>query len=196
MPDAELTAADRLRIMDEALRFAEVGLYRYRFDGTLLDINEAAFTILGLDRLFASPADVIGRNIEDLIVYTGPKRRVRDLIRSRGAARNVLYPFRTLSGEERWVIHDSFPVMEPALGEEVVQAIIKDVTEGHLREEALRESEERLRRIVETITDAIVILDVEGRYRFANPAAERILGLPRDEITRRRYDDPAWRAGE
>ncbi len=193
MANTELNAIDRLRIQEEALRFAQVGLYRYRFDGTLLDMNQAAFEILDLGGRFASPAAVIGLNIEDLIIYTGPRRRVRNLIRMRGGARNVLYPFRTLSGQEKWVVHDSFAVIDPALNEQVVQAIIKDVTADHLREEALRASEERLKRIMETITDAIVIINMEGRFTFANPAAERIFGLSRDTITQRKVGDPAWR---
>ena len=193
MANAPPTALDRLRILEEALRFAQVGLYRYRFDGTVIDMNEAAFDILDLEERFRSPADVIGRNIEDLIVYIGPRRRVRNLIRSRGEARNVLYPFRTLAGVEKWVVHDSFPVADPATGEEVVQAIIKDVTEAHEREAALRASEERLVRVVETIADGITILDSNGRITFANAAAEAILGLTRSAIAGRTYNDPAWR---
>ena len=56
MADSEVTDAERLRIQEEALRFAQVGLYRYRFDGTILDMNEAAFDILGLrDQVRAVP---------------------------------------------------------------------------------------------------------------------------------------------
>jgi two-component system, OmpR family, phosphate regulon sensor histidine kinase PhoR len=184
-------ASERLRILEEALRFAQIGLYRYRFDGTVLDMNEAAFEILGLAGHFASPAAVLGHSIEGLLIYTGPHQRVRSLIRSRGEARNILYPFRTLDGVEKWVVHNSFPVRLPS-GEEVVQAIVKDVTADHLREQALRQSEERLARIVETLTEAIVMIDTQGRFTFANAAAERILGLSVAQVLARTIDDPAW----
>ena len=58
--------------------------------------------------------------------------------------------------------------------------------------EALRESEERLRRVVAAIEEGIVVYDAEGRVSSTNASAERILGLtaddiiggsPRDEIT-------------
>jgi len=71
--------------------------------------------------------------------------------------------------------------------------IMADVTERKRAEEALREHEERLARIVETIADGILILNQEGRYTFANAAAERILGLPRSAIVQRTYNDPAWK---
>jgi PAS domain S-box-containing protein len=59
-------------------------------------------------------------------------------------------------------------------------------------EAAVRSSEERLARIVETIADGIVILDRDGRLTHANAAAERLLGLPRTEITRRTFNDGSW----
>ncbi len=193
MAERPVTASDRLAVQEEALRFAGVGLYRYRFAGTILDMSQAAFDILGLQGHFAGPADVVGRNIRDLIVYTGPPYRLRRLIEERGEARNVLYPFRTLDGVDKWVVHDSFPVTDPTSGERVVQAIIRDVTEAQRREEALRESQERLASIVETIADGIVIIDREGHFRFANAAAERILGLQRRAITSRTIHDPVWK---
>src|SRR5579883_1354795 len=49
----------------------------------------------------------------------------------------------------------------------------------------------RLNRIVETIADAILFFDLEGRVTFANPAAERFLGLSRQDICRRTYRDLA-----
>jgi hypothetical protein len=60
-------------------------------------------------------------------------------------------------------------------------------------EEALRTSEERLGRTVETNADAILIFDRAGRITLANAAAERLLALPRGEIIRHSLHDPAWR---
>lgn len=54
-------------------------------------------------------------------------------------------------------------------------------------------SRERLARIVETMADGIIILNSEGRITLANAAAERTLGIPRGEITKRTYKDPAWK---
>ncbi|MBW3636697.1 MAG: EAL domain-containing protein [Armatimonadetes bacterium] len=71
-------------------------------------------------------------------------------------------------------------------------AVCIDITARKLAEEALRESEERLQRIFETAADAIVIADREGQITFANPAAARIFGLLREEITARSIDDASW----
>ncbi len=52
-------------------------------------------------------------------------------------------------------------------------------------ERALSESEERLRAIVDTAVDAIVVIGEEGIVQSANPATERIFGYSLDEIVGR-----------
>src|SRR5437870_2661741 len=42
--------------------------------------------------------------------------------------------------------------------------------------------QERLRSIVERMADGVVIVDLAGSIRFANPAAERLFGRPLSEL--------------
>ena len=60
----------------------------------------------------------------------------------------------------------------------VVAAIemIEDITESKKAENALRESESRLRSITDSAQDAILMMNPEGGISYWNPAAERILG--------------------
>jgi PAS domain S-box-containing protein len=53
------------------------------------------------------------------------------------------------------------------------------------RTEALRQSEERSRRLLETANDAIVSTDANGKIMFANPAAERTFAQPADKLVGR-----------
>ncbi len=53
---------------------------------------------------------------------------------------------------------------------------IRDVTEQKRAEEALRESEERFRRITENMSDMVCELDGNGIYRYATPSYVRNLG--------------------
>lgn len=46
---------------------------------------------------------------------------------------------------------------------------------------------------METATDGIISLDQEGRFTFANAAAERILGVPRKAILQRTFDQGSWK---
>lgn len=57
----------------------------------------------------------------------------------------------------------------------------------------LREREARLRRIIETMAEGLVLIDRQGRYTIANAASERILGVPRSQIIGSRYDQVPWK---
>ena len=58
--------------------------------------------------------------------------------------------------------------------------------------EELRSSQEQLSLILETMAEGVIIIDVKGNLTFANPMAEKILGLTHNEILARRYNDPKW----
>jgi PAS domain S-box-containing protein len=59
-------------------------------------------------------------------------------------------------------------------------------------EEALRESEGRLRSLFETMDEGMVLIAPDGQIVQANPAAEHILGLGRSDIESRSYVAPEW----
>jgi PAS domain S-box-containing protein len=73
------------------------------------------------------------------------------------------------------------PLEEP--GGVLVTAAIRDVTERKRAEEALRQSEERLRSLVEEVKDyAIFMLDPTGRILSWNEGAQKIKGYAAEEI--------------
>lgn len=67
----------------------------------------------------------------------------------------------------------------------------EEIIEG---EKALRESEERFRRLFDTMAQGVVYQSADGAIVAANPAAERILGLSLDQMQGRTSTDRRWRA--
>ncbi|MBE3064182.1 MAG: response regulator, partial [Spirochaetes bacterium] len=70
----------------------------------------------------------------------------------------------------------------------------QELTERKRAAEALRESEEKHRRLFETMAQGVVYQRVDGAIISANPAAERILGLSLDQVLGKTSMDPGWRA--
>jgi PAS domain S-box-containing protein len=68
-----------------------------------------------------------------------------------------------------------------------------DITERKLAEEALRREQALLSRIMVTSPVGIAVVSKTGQVTFANPQAEKILGLSKEEITQRSYNAPEWR---
>jgi PAS domain S-box-containing protein len=70
----------------------------------------------------------------------------------------------------------------------------QDITERKRAEEALTESEKKLRTLFETMSEGIVYEDHAGNIISANPAAERLLGLSLDQMQGRTSLDPRWQS--
>jgi PAS domain S-box-containing protein len=146
-------------------------------------MDRGALKILDLEQFYPDPSALAGKNISSLLEYKLPRGYLREKILEEKHVRDLRYPFRTLSGKDRWALHDSYLVKDPVTGEKMVQVIIRDISEIKKSEEALRESEERFRAIFEGSLDAIFLADPEsGEVIDANPAAEELLLRPREEI--------------
>jgi sigma-B regulation protein RsbU (phosphoserine phosphatase) len=93
-----------------------------------------------------------------------------------------VYRVITRSGDVRWV-EDQTSVVRDAEGRKVFnQGIVVDITERRLAEEALRKSEEKFRRIVETTAQGFILMDADLRIVYPNDAYCGMLGYEREEI--------------
>jgi two-component system, LuxR family, sensor kinase FixL len=67
-------------------------------------------------------------------------------------------------------------------GQPIFVGIIRDITQRKAAEIALRESELRWRSIVDTVPDAIIVIDAAGTVESFSPAAERLFGYSASEV--------------
>jgi sigma-B regulation protein RsbU (phosphoserine phosphatase) len=118
------------------------------------------------------------------------------------AARGVkeftqVYRIVTRSGETRWVEDRTSVVTDPRDGKRYHQGVIADITARKRAEIALRKSEEKYRRIVETAAEGFILIDERMCIVDVNSALCRLLGYRREEALGRNpldFTSPEYRA--
>lgn len=81
----------------------------------------------------------------------------------------------------------------------VIEHFLRDSTEQERVQQALRDSEERFRSVVEHISDALVVDDTTGRVVFANDRFFSLFGFPQGDADRIMLEDyvaPEYRSEE
>jgi two-component system sensor kinase FixL len=96
---------------------------------------------------------------------------------------DVQFRARRADGTYVWLESNTQPVRDPDTGEvaETI-AVSRDITRQRAAEEALRESEQRYRAIVEAQSDAVCKMHLDGVISFANEACCRLFETPRDRL--------------
>ncbi|MCD6147137.1 MAG: PAS domain S-box protein [Thermoplasmata archaeon] len=150
-------------------------------DGTILDLNDSmAMALMG------EKDEIIGTNIKEHLppaVYESRTARVRNIQRTKKPERFV----DTKRG--RWFDNHFYPIFDEK-GEVIQIAVFtRDITEQIEAEEALKESEERFRTVVENAGEGIGVVDENEVFVFANPAAEKIFGVGKEKLTGRNLMD-------
>ncbi len=152
--------------------------------GKILMFNPAC------ERLFGYRAEeVLGENVRILMpepYQSGHDTFLRNYRES--GERKIIGIGREVLGRRK--SGSTFP-MDLSVGEAfedqapIFVGIIRDLTERKAAEKALRESAERMRAVVETAVDGVILIDAYGNILVFNPACERLFGYKaRDVIGR------------
>ncbi len=134
-----------------------------------------------LGRLAGRPADYFDHPFKwDEVVHPldreGYRAGLRKLLTGTAADTEMLYRIIAADGAVRWV-RDRLQVVRDSSGRPTrLDGCLVDVTEQRQAEEALRQSEQRFRALVEKSRDGILLFDERGTVRYASPAIRPIFG--------------------
>jgi PAS domain S-box-containing protein len=144
-------------------------------DGRLLRVNEAHCRIAGYTR-----EELLRMSF---IEITHPEDREKDVEKFRRLIRGEIAEY---SNEKRYLRKDGQSVwvqvhvslVRDGEGRPLhTVAIVQDISERKRRQEALARSEAFNRRIIESSTDGMTILDPEGNLLYLNPAGQRLMEI-------------------
>jgi PAS domain S-box-containing protein len=153
------------------------GIYRITPDGHILMANPALIRMLG----YSSFEELTSRTLENDERF-GPAYPQSQFKELEGEVRGL---------ESAWVRRDGTMIFvrenaRAIRGEDgavlYYEGTVEDITERERVEEALRESEERYRTLVEHTYDLITETNIDGRYLYASPKHKDVLGYEPSEL--------------
>ena len=171
MEDALRESEEKLRTMFESIGDA---ITVTDLEGKITELNKAAVRVFGVK----SKKAAIGQEGFKFIAEKDHARTMEDMAglfeqESRGP---VEYTFRKANGEE-FEVESSNAVLRDAAGNPTgFVSINRDITERKRMEQALRDSEEKLRAIFDAISDGIAVTDLDINIVQANEAVTRMAG--------------------
>ncbi len=173
-------AEEALRESEEKYRTiydnAQVGLYRSRLsDGKMIIVNRRMAEMFGYDSPEACASDYVASEH-----YVDPEARGKLLaiMREHGKFNNFEALVTKRDGSPIWIQYSG--ILFPEMG--FFEGVATDITERKQAEEALKESEEKFRNVVERANDAIVVIQ-DSLIKYINPQVREMLGyLPEDVI--------------
>jgi PAS domain S-box-containing protein len=189
---------------EEALRQAEEkyrsifenaieGIFQTTPDGRYLSVNPALARMYG----YASPEELMA-SVNDIgqTVYVNPQRReeFKRLIEEQGIVQGFEYEVCRRDGTTMWLSENARTVRDERGNILFYEGSVVDITERKRAEEALRQSEEKYRTILENIEDGYYETDLAGNLTFFNDALVKLHGYGRDELLGLNYKvyvDPA-----
>src|SRR5271157_5336027 len=149
--------------------------------GIVWSFNPAAEKIFGY-----SSEEIVGKNVSLLMPPPHREQHAEYVARFKSTGeRHVLGVNRVILALRK--DGSTFP-MEIGVSEiqvhgiQMFVGILRDVSEHKLAQEALRRSEQRYRRIVETAREGVWVHDVEGRTTFVNARMAEMLGYSVGEL--------------
>lgn len=142
--------------------------------GEILDCNESMLKLLG-----KPSGEVIGKTCWSLMHgTTGPIENC-PVSRMRGS---LSRESEELAFGERWLDVIAHPVLDEGGSLIGTVHILRDITKRRRAEEALRQSEEKYRKLVEDSNSIILRMDREGVITFCNEFAQHVFGYGEDEL--------------
>jgi len=151
-------------------------------NGVIRVLSPSVYKLTGwsLDELIGKPT---------MDIYANPRERGNFLtaISRSGFVKDYETILKKKDGTQAWVSFTAKILTDPDGRPCGMAGTLRDITDRKRAADALRQSEEKYRTILESIQDGYFELDLAGNYTFANEANCRFLGYTKEELVGMNY---------
>jgi PAS domain S-box-containing protein len=153
-------------------------IYTHDLKGNFTSLNKAGELVTGY-----TCEEALTMNISDVLAPNSVDVARQMLVRKAEERIATVYELDIIAKDgSRVALEVSTRLIYSANTPVGVQGVARDITARKAAEEAVKDSEEKFRSIVETTNEWIWAIDVRGNYIYTNPAIEHILGYRSEEI--------------
>ncbi len=178
-------AEDKLRASEKRFRKvfeeAPLGMVIVGYYLKILQVNKAFYQMLG----YSGPEPLIGATITDISApedIPKTKEMMMQLYHGEISSFKMEKRYRQQDGTLVWG-NTSVSFFYDKKGQPLYfLAMIENITERKQAEQSLRESETRIRTLVENMVDGVVTIDENGMIESFNPAAMKIFGYSAEDV--------------
>jgi two-component system sensor kinase FixL len=170
---------ETVRILTALIESSDDAILAKDLQGTILSWNR------GAERIYGYPAqEIIGRPVRVLMRPDTADELTNLLDRIKQGERVERHDAVRITKDGRLIdVSLTVSPLRDASGAVIGGlAVARDISERNRDLEKLRESEARLRSVVDAAVDAIIVIDARGRIESFNPGAERLFGYAASEV--------------
>ncbi|MEJ2657683.1 MAG: PAS domain S-box protein [Desulfobacterales bacterium] len=153
----------------------------------IINISPSIERILGY-----KPEEMIGKPIQDLnVLFPGSLEKASsDIMKVLAGERIPLsqYEFISRDGTKKFGEVSAVPLIRDGKVFEMI-SVARDITERKRVEDALKQSEEKYRIVLEASPDPVIVYDIESKVIYFNPAFTRVFGWSLEERLGKKMDD-------
>ncbi len=183
-------AEEKLRESEELFRsyleYAPDGVYMSDLKGNFLYGNRKCEEIIGYRR-----EELIGKNFLELNILSEKSlNKAAQLLQANIEGKSTgPDEIELISKEGRIIPVEISTSVVQRMGEGIVLAFVRDITDRKRTEEALRETEEKHRWVLDNMADVITVMDMNLRFTYVSPSIMNFRGYTAEEAMAQTFEE-------
>ncbi|MBM4278954.1 MAG: PAS domain S-box protein, partial [Deltaproteobacteria bacterium] len=155
-------------------------------DETFVDVNAATVELLG----YNNKEELMGiKSMAQLYFNPEDQGRIQEILSKQDHVKDMEQELRKKDGGKIYALLTASTRRNSKGNVISYKVTIRDITDRKQAEEALRESEEKFRAMIEGMMDGVCVIGADSRFKYVNEQCTKIYGFSREELIGRDLRD-------
>ncbi|MCL5037618.1 MAG: PAS domain S-box protein [Chloroflexi bacterium] len=147
-------------------------------EGHIIDINDTGAGMFG----YKNKEEILNINVSGLYADPDDRKKFMREMDEKGFIKNMEVDFKRKDGTLVPILLTSVGIKDDKGEITRYQGTMRDITERKKFIQALKDSEERYRHLLDNMPDTVITIDLEGNFTFVSPMGEKLSGYPVEKL--------------